>query len=462
MPKLRQRKRQHKKEDGDMNSKKEKPKRKQDANRDVCSAQQSSPNPPASGADLEETKELDKWRKCQECGDNCFNFFESMIGGERSGRFFCLGCLMKIGKKMGIEIDEEGTGAKGRATSIIPPSITDAAMKPANPAPSIMKEIEDALHAVGKAPEIGIIKIDAETRDAIKNDPHYKRMFGTPAPSPLRCRGKEKWDISGKMGTVLGEAIFVKQFWTPVLWDGEEDPDFVKTAGIELLKNPAPSICKTCGQDKNRPVKPIILDNNPLSVALYLDEKCVECGRIPDEPPAPQPSVLTEDDFWDIREKAEPKDIDYNKQPYTFHSKFEKNLFRLTEALMREKCKAEMDALRKENDEAREALQELGNGYQKVHKGFLDRGTVLREAIPKMPDLIMREKMQQVTDATLKSVMDGWGEINERIKKSEEKDTRIRELSDARDELALGRAVLLKKIKELEQERDELKRRLKK
>ena len=38
--------------------------------------------------------------------------------------------------------------------------------------------------------------------------------------------------------------------------------------------------CSKCGQD--RAFKPIILDNNLLSIAGYLDERCNECGRLPD------------------------------------------------------------------------------------------------------------------------------------------------------------------------------------
>ena len=40
--------------------------------------------------------------------------------------------------------------------------------------------------------------------------------------------------------------------------------------------------CSKCGQDMNRAIKPIILDDNPVSIAGYLDERCNECGRLPE------------------------------------------------------------------------------------------------------------------------------------------------------------------------------------
>ena len=49
-----------------------------------------------------------------------------------------------------------------------------------------------------------------------------------------KCKIKDGWVDEGKSGVVLGDSVWVEQFWTPVLWDGEEDPDFVKTAGIDI------------------------------------------------------------------------------------------------------------------------------------------------------------------------------------------------------------------------------------
>lgn len=40
------------------------------------------------------------------------------------------------------------------------------------------------------------------------------------------------WEDEGQVGTVLGEAVWAGQWWTPVLWDDADDPDFHKTAGL--------------------------------------------------------------------------------------------------------------------------------------------------------------------------------------------------------------------------------------
>lgn len=33
-------------------------------------------------------------------------------------------------------------------------------------------------------------------------------------------------------GSQIGPAVYVRQWWVPVLWDGEEDPTFVKESCI--------------------------------------------------------------------------------------------------------------------------------------------------------------------------------------------------------------------------------------
>ena len=50
-----------------------------------------------------------------------------------------------------------------------------------------------------------------------------------------RCVVRAGWDGEGKQGKVLGKNIFVEQYWTPVLWDNEEDPDFCKTDALEIV-----------------------------------------------------------------------------------------------------------------------------------------------------------------------------------------------------------------------------------
>jgi len=49
---------------------------------------------------------------------------------------------------------------------------------------------------------------------------------------------KEGWEDAGLRGKVLGPDVICPnragQKWTPVLWDGEEDPDWNKTAGLDF------------------------------------------------------------------------------------------------------------------------------------------------------------------------------------------------------------------------------------
>ena len=46
---------------------------------------------------------------------------------------------------------------------------------------------------------------------------------------------KEGWEDAGKIGEVIGEVQYLTaagQEWTPVLWDGDEDPSWCKSAGL--------------------------------------------------------------------------------------------------------------------------------------------------------------------------------------------------------------------------------------
>ena len=49
----------------------------------------------------------------------------------------------------------------------------------------------------------------------------------------MRVRSRADWGDGGRLGVQIGPSILVGQSWTPVLWDGDEDPDFYKTAGLE-------------------------------------------------------------------------------------------------------------------------------------------------------------------------------------------------------------------------------------
>jgi hypothetical protein len=43
------------------------------------------------------------------------------------------------------------------------------------------------------------------------------------------------WSCAGRQGIALGDYIVVKgQAWTPILWKGDDDPSFEKTAALEL------------------------------------------------------------------------------------------------------------------------------------------------------------------------------------------------------------------------------------
>jgi len=43
---------------------------------------------------------------------------------------------------------------------------------------------------------------------------------------------KKGWDRAGQTCLVLGSNVFVEQWWTPVKWPDEEDPDFYKFAAL--------------------------------------------------------------------------------------------------------------------------------------------------------------------------------------------------------------------------------------
>lgn len=53
----------------------------------------------------------------------------------------------------------------------------------------------------------------------------------------MNVKIREGWEGAGKEGVMIGENIFVchGMEWAPVLWDGEEDPDFHKVAGLQFF-----------------------------------------------------------------------------------------------------------------------------------------------------------------------------------------------------------------------------------
>ncbi len=65
--------------------------------------------------------------------------------------------------------------------------------------------------------------------------PPRNPKIGEFGPSCGKVRIKDGWDMAGRVGTRLGFDVMCGQMWTPVLWEGEDDPDFYKTAGIDNL-----------------------------------------------------------------------------------------------------------------------------------------------------------------------------------------------------------------------------------
>jgi len=50
-----------------------------------------------------------------------------------------------------------------------------------------------------------------------------------------RVKIADGWFNAGRLGRCLGRTVFVRQDWTPVVWDDEEDPFFHKTCGLSPL-----------------------------------------------------------------------------------------------------------------------------------------------------------------------------------------------------------------------------------
>jgi hypothetical protein len=70
------------------------------------------------------------------------------------------------------------------------------------------------------------------------------RMDGVRADEPNgpRVRIRAGWLDEGLLGTVIGAQVLLGQWWCPVLWDGEEDPDWNKSAGLELAGDEAAAL----------------------------------------------------------------------------------------------------------------------------------------------------------------------------------------------------------------------------
>lgn len=51
-----------------------------------------------------------------------------------------------------------------------------------------------------------------------------------------KVRIKDGWCEAGKTGVQIGFPVMIGQLWTPVMWDDEEDPDWHKSAGLEVVQ----------------------------------------------------------------------------------------------------------------------------------------------------------------------------------------------------------------------------------
>jgi hypothetical protein len=54
-------------------------------------------------------------------------------------------------------------------------------------------------------------------------------------PVTRKVRVRSGWLHAGRVGTKLIEIVVDQQAWTGVLWNGSEDPDWFKSAGLENL-----------------------------------------------------------------------------------------------------------------------------------------------------------------------------------------------------------------------------------
>lgn len=73
------------------------------------------------------------------------------------------------------------------------------------------------------------------------------RDFGFLEAKPrFRVRIREGWDQAGRRGTLYG-FLWQIQAWAAVVWDDEEDPDFVKAAALERAHDERP-LCGECSE----------------------------------------------------------------------------------------------------------------------------------------------------------------------------------------------------------------------
>lgn len=63
---------------------------------------------------------------------------------------------------------------------------------------------------------------------------------------------RDGWDKAGRVGVALGAPVYVGQDWVPILFRDDEDPDFYKLAGLEVLIVKAPPRPSRSGANPTR------------------------------------------------------------------------------------------------------------------------------------------------------------------------------------------------------------------
>ena len=92
---------------------------------------------------------------------------------------------------------------------------------------------------------------------------------------PGRVQIREGWCEAGRGGTKLGGQVYVGQYWTPVLMDGDEDPTFHKSRGLE------PEHLKTSGQEQAKRDAAAIAEIRKWSGdSLTFDAACYLANRL--------------------------------------------------------------------------------------------------------------------------------------------------------------------------------------
>lgn len=59
----------------------------------------------------------------------------------------------------------------------------------------------------------------------------------------IKAKVKKGWYDAGKIFFILGDSVRVNVMdWTPIVYDGEEDPDWIKTSAVEIIPETKPEM----------------------------------------------------------------------------------------------------------------------------------------------------------------------------------------------------------------------------